>query len=75
MNVTVYSRPRATRSIARATHSSKAIAVAKRAANKVAKAPPLSRHMQLPILQCIVEVLRERRYKVLVTTGKMGRRC
>jgi hypothetical protein len=50
----------------------KALAVARRAANKAAKIPPPSRDMQLPILKRIVEVLRERRGKVLVTTGKIG---
>jgi hypothetical protein len=73
MAYTAKSRPRDARSISRATRSSKALAVARRAANKAAKIPPPSRDMQLPILQRIVEVLRERRYKVLVTTGKIGR--
>jgi hypothetical protein len=73
MNYTTNSRPRAARSIARATRSSKELAVARRAANKAAKVPPPSRDMQLPILQRIIEVLRERRDKLLVTMGKTGR--
>jgi hypothetical protein len=67
MAYTVNSRPRA------AICSLMALAVARRAANKVAKIPPTSRYIQLPILQRIVEVLRERRDKLLVTTGKRGR--
>jgi hypothetical protein len=73
MAYTANSRPRAAISIWRASHSSKALAVARRAANKAAIIPPPSRDMQLPILQIIVEVLRERLDKVLVMTGKIGR--
>jgi hypothetical protein len=72
MAYTTNSRPRVAISILQATRSSKELPVAMRAANKAAKIPPPSRDMQLPILQRIVEVLRERRDKVLVTTGKVG---
>jgi hypothetical protein len=73
MAYTPNSRSRAAHSIARATGSSKELAVARRTDNKASKVPPPSRDMQLPILQRIVEALRERRDKVLVTTGKTGR--
>jgi hypothetical protein len=57
----------------RVTRSSKALATAKRADVEAAKVPAPSRDMQLPILQKNVEVLRDRREKMLETTGNMGR--
>jgi hypothetical protein len=57
----------------RVTHLSKALAGGNRAANKahIVLSPP--RDMQLPMLQRIVEVLRERRHTALETTGNTGR--
>jgi hypothetical protein len=62
MAFTANSRPRAVRSMMRVTRSSKALAtvMAKSAAVKADKVPAPSRYMQLPILQRIVELLRER---------------
>jgi hypothetical protein len=57
----------------RVTHSSKALATAKRAAVKAAKLPAPARDMQLSILQRIVEVVRESRERMLETTGNTGR--
>jgi hypothetical protein len=51
----------------------KALARAKRAANKANKVLSPPRVMQLPILQRLVEVLRERRQTALETTGNTGR--
>jgi hypothetical protein len=73
MAFTAISFPRVASSIARMTCSSKALASANRAANKAAKIHPPSRDVQITILQRIVEVLRERREKVLEMTGSMGR--
>jgi hypothetical protein len=73
MAFTANSHPRAAMSISRVTHSSKALVTTKRATVKAAKVLPPSRDMHLLILQRIVEVLKERREKVLVTMGKTGR--
>jgi hypothetical protein len=73
MAFTTNSHPRAARSMVRVSRSSEALAKAKRAAVKATKVPALSRDMQLPILQIIVEVLRERRERMLETTGNTGR--
>jgi hypothetical protein len=67
------SHPRAVRSMMRVTHSLKALAMAKRAAVKAVKFPAPSRDMQLPILQRIVEVLRERGEGMLEMRGSTGR--
>jgi hypothetical protein len=57
----------------RVTRSSKALATAKRAAVKAAKVPAPSRDTQLPILQRIVEVFRERRKRMLEMMGSTDR--
>jgi hypothetical protein len=73
MAFTANSHPRAARSMMCVTHSSKVLVMAKRADVTAAKVPAPSRDMQLPILQRIVEVLRERRERMLETMGNTGR--
>jgi hypothetical protein len=73
MAFTANTHPRSARSMLRVSRSSKALATAKRAAVKADKVPAPPRDMQLPILQRIVEVLRERRERILETTGNTGR--
>jgi hypothetical protein len=63
---------RAISSIIRVNHLSKELAMAKRASVKAAKAPPPSRDIQFPILQRIVELLRERQNKLLEMMGNTG---
>jgi hypothetical protein len=72
MAFTSNSHPRAVMSMMRVARSSKAFAMAKRAA-KAARVPAPSRDMQLAIMQRSVQVLRDRREKMLETTGNMGR--
>jgi hypothetical protein len=67
------SRPRAVLSISGTTRSSKKLARATRATMQANKVPPPPRDMQLPILQQIVEVLKDRRERVLSTTGNRVR--
>jgi hypothetical protein len=66
------SRHRSVSTVARATRSSRALAIETRAAAKLARVPPPSRDMQIPILKRIVALLNERREKVM-GGGKKGR--
>jgi hypothetical protein len=51
--------------VTRVTRSSRALAIARRAAAKLSRVPPPSRDMQIPILKRIVALLKERREKVM----------
>jgi hypothetical protein len=73
MAFTANSHPRAAMGMTRVARSSKAIVKAKRVTVKAVKVPAPSRDMQLPMLRRIVEVLRERRERVLETMGNTGR--
>jgi hypothetical protein len=73
MAFTANTRQRAARSKLCVTRLSKALARANRAANKANKVLSPPREMQLPILQIIVELLRERRQTALEMTGNAGR--
>jgi hypothetical protein len=64
-------RHRSVSNVARATRSSRALAIARRSAAKLARVPPQSRDMQIPILKRIVALLKERREKVM-EGGKKG---
>jgi hypothetical protein len=66
------SRHRSVSTVARATRSSRALAIARRAAAKLARVPHPSRDMQIPILKQIVALLKERREKVM-EGGNKGR--
>jgi hypothetical protein len=66
------SRHRSVSNVARATRSSRELTIARRAAAKLARVPPSSRDMQVPILKLIVALLKERREKVM-EEGKKGR--
>jgi hypothetical protein len=59
------SRHRSVSNVTRVTRSSRALAIAGRAAAKLARVPPPSRDMQIPILKRIVALLNERREKVM----------
>jgi hypothetical protein len=65
------SRHRSVSTVARATRSSRALAIARRAAAKLARVPPPSRDIQIPILKRIVALLKERQEKVM-EGGKKG---
>jgi hypothetical protein len=73
MAFTANTRPRTTISKVCVTRLSKALARANIAANKANKVLSPPKDMRLPILQRIVEVLRERRQMALETTGNTGR--
>jgi hypothetical protein len=61
------SRHRSVNTVTRATRSSRALAIERRAAAKLARVPPPPRDMQIPILKRIVALLKERE------GGKKGR--
>jgi hypothetical protein len=73
MACTANYHPRAARGMVRATRSSKALATANRDDAKAAKVPAPSRDMHLTVLQRIVEVLMDRRGRMLETRGNTGR--
>jgi hypothetical protein len=65
------SRHRSVSNMARATHASKALAIERRAAAKLAKVVTPPREIQLPIIQRIVALLKERREKA-IKEGNIG---